>query len=121
MSPKNRLHRHTISFYHAFSGLIYTISSQPNMMVHLTVALCVVISGMLLDISRLEWIIITFTICLVLMAEMINTAVESMVDLITQEHRQQAKIAKDVASGMVLVSAITSVIVGLVIFIPYLE
>ena len=64
--------------------------------------------------------ILGIMILLVISAEMINTAIEKMVDLITTEHRKEAKIAKDVAAGMVLVNSLGSVIVGLIIFIPHI-
>lgn len=72
------------------------------------------------QISRLEFLILLLTITLVLIAEMINTSLEAATDLLTPEYQSQAKIAKDVAAGMVLLTAVLSVIIGLVIFIPYL-
>ena len=63
--------------------------------------------------------ILGLTMMMVITAEMINSAIEKMVDLITKEHRQEAKIAKDVAAGMVLVTAIAAAIIGTLIFLPY--
>lgn len=80
----------------------------------------VITIGVILDISLFEKVILILTILLVIAAEMINTALEKMVDLITKEHRMEAKIAKDVASGMVLITAIGAIIIGLIIFIPHL-
>jgi diacylglycerol kinase len=65
-----------------------------------------------------EWLILIFTINMVVVAEMLNTSIEAMVDLISLERRTDAKIAKDVAAGMVLVSASFSVIIALLIFLP---
>jgi diacylglycerol kinase len=118
MVNKHTLKRHTISFRYAFSGLWHTIKTQPNLRIHLTIATLVTISGYLLKISSLEWVIIVFTFLWVIVSEMINTSIESVVDLITTTKHQEAKIAKDVAAGMVLVGAIGSVIVGLIIFLP---
>lgn len=113
-----RIRRHKVSFGHAWDGLVYTIKSQPNFQFHLFAILVVVSSGYYFQISFIEWLVLIFTFNFVLVAEMINTAVESVVDLIIREQRGEAKIAKDVASGMVLVSAIFSVVIGLMIFIP---
>lgn len=112
------LRRHVVSFKHAFEGIWYCIKTQPNFRFHLIATICVSLLGIYFHISREEWLILVFTINTVLVAEMLNTANESIVDLITEERRQFAKVAKDVSSGMVLVSAILSVIVGLIIFLP---
>lgn len=76
--------------------------------------------GWWLGLSQLEWLIILFTIVLVFIAEMVNTAIESMTDLITVRYSRHAKAAKDVAAGMVLVTAISALIVAAAIFLPYL-
>lgn len=111
---------HKISFKNAWNGLVYVCRTQPNMRVHFIVATLVIIAGWYFSLARLEWLILLFTISLVMVAEMVNTAIESMTDLITTEHRQQAKVAKDVSAGMVLLTAMLSVIVGVYIFAPYL-
>ncbi|MFC1653933.1 diacylglycerol kinase family protein [Patescibacteria group bacterium] len=109
---------HKISFKHAWEGVVYTFRSQPNMRFHGFFALFVFFSGLFLKISKIEWFVVAFTILLMFTVEMINTSVEAMTDLITQEHRKKAKISKDVSAGMVLVNAIGSVVVGLIIFGP---
>lgn len=113
-------HRHTVSFKYAFQGLWYTIKTQPNLRIHLTIAFIVTIAGILLQLSYVEWLIILFTFLWVIVSEMINTALEAIVDLITDTKHHQAKIAKDVAAGMVLVGALGSIIIGMVIFLPKL-
>jgi len=110
---------HTISFRHALDGIIYVFRTQPNFRIHSIVGFCAIFAGWLFRITRTEWLILLFTVFIVFATEMVNTAIESMTDLITTEHRQQAKIAKDVSAGMVLISAIGASIVGLVIFMPY--
>ncbi len=115
----SRIHRHTISLKHALEGLIYIVTSQPNFQIHLLATLLAVFLGFYLHISRTDWIVITFTICLVLVAETINTAVEAVVDLLTDTFHEKAKLAKDVAAGMVLLTAITSFVIGALIFLPY--
>lgn len=78
----------------------------------------VILLGVYFSINSTEWLILIFTINTVLVAEMVNTAIEAMVDLITLERRVDAKVAKDVASAMVLVSAILSIVIALIIFLP---
>lgn len=116
----SRLRRHTISFGHALDGVVYVIRTQPNFQVHLVAALLVSLAGIMVNLSRLEWVIIVFTITIVLVAEAVNTSLESVTDLLTQEYHLEAKIVKDVSAGMVLITAITSVVIGLFIFLPHL-
>jgi len=74
--------------------------------------------GLYFDISYFEWLVILFTFNMVFVAELVNTSIESMVDLITLERREDARVAKDVAAGMVLISAIFAVLIGIYIFLP---
>ena len=106
------------SFKYAFEGIFTGIKEEQNMKVHITIMILVIISGIMLKISKIEWIICIILFGLVISMELINTAVENTVDLITKEKNEQAKIAKDVAAGAVLVSAIASAIIGLIIFVP---
>lgn len=117
---KELLRRHTISFKTAFSGVAWALSTQPNFRVHILFSLVAVGLGIYFGISTIEWVIIVFTIVLGITSEMINTAIESMTDLITSQWRKEAKIAKDVAAGMMLTVAVGAVIVGVMIFLPYL-
>lgn len=104
----------------AQSGISYAFATQPNMRFHGLVTLMVIIAAVGFKVSLLEWLVLLFTILLMLTAEMINTSLEAMTDLITQEHKTSAKVAKDVSAGMVLLNAIGSIIVGIVIFGPRL-
>ena len=83
-------------------------------------ATIVTILGFYLHVSITEWLVLIFTFNMVLVAEMLNTSIESMVDLITKDYHVEAKRAKDVAAGMVLTSATFAVIVGAIIFLPKL-
>jgi diacylglycerol kinase (ATP) len=114
------LRRHHISFKNAIAGIIWAITTQPNFRVHITLAVLAVASGLYFRITRLEMLVIVFTIILGMTGEMINTAIESMTDLITREYRQEAKIAKDVSAGMMLTIAIGAVAVASYIFVPYI-
>lgn len=115
------LRQHHISFRNAFAGLFWALRTQPNFRVHLVLATAAVWLGAYFNITRLEMVVVIFTIVLGLTAEMINTALEAMTDLITQEWREEAKIAKDVAAGMMLTVALGAIIVAFVIFTPYLR
>jgi len=112
--------KHKIGFKHAFAGIKYAFFSQPNFRIHFIFAIFTVLAGTLFSLSHPEWLILVFTICLVFMAEMINTALESLTDLIEIKHNRYAKIAKDVSAGMVLLTSFTAIIIGLVIFIPHI-
>lgn len=113
------MRKHHISFKSAFSGLFWALSSQPNFRVHIFLAAAAVSLGLFLQTTRLEMIIVIFTIVLGLVAEMINTSLEAITDLVSKEWRQEAKIAKDVAAGMMLTVAFGAAVVAVVIFWPY--
>lgn len=117
---KELLRKHTISFKNALSGLGWSIRTQPNFRVHISLSTIAIALAAYFRITRTEWAIIIFTIVLGLTAEFINTAIESMTDLITHEWRAEAKIAKDVAAGMMLTTAIGAVVIAIVIFGQYL-
>lgn len=112
------IRRHTISFYHAFSGLFYALASQPNFAIHLLLSAAVIVAGYYYQISSLEWLILAITICFGIVVELINTAIESAVDLITDQYHLNARTAKDVSAAAMLVYAFGAVIVALIIFIP---
>lgn len=112
---------HIISFKHAWDGIVYALTTQPNFRVHLIATYVVIFSAWHFDVTRAEWLMLLFAIALVLIAEMLNTAIESVTDILILEFNKHAKIAKDVAAGMVLISVVFAVIVGLVIFLPYLS
>ncbi len=108
------------SFGHAFEGLEHSFKRDQNLRIHFFVGVIVVIMSIVLKVNPFEMGILGIMILLVMITEMINTAIERMVDLIIKEHREDAKIAKDVAAGMVFLTAAGSLIVGLLIFLPYI-
>lgn len=107
------------AFTFSFAGLKHAWAFDQNIRIHTFIAVIVLVLSFILGISSTEKVVIGLTILLVVAAEMINTAIESMVDLITKEHREEARIAKDVSSGMVFITAAGSVVIGLYIFLPY--
>lgn len=108
------------SFVYAFRGIGYLIETQRNAKIHCRFGLAAAALGAVLGIERGEWLALIVTIALVLAAEGVNTAVEATVDLASPGYHPLAKTAKDVAAGTVLLTAIASVAVGLVIFLPRL-
>ena len=106
------------SFKYAFEGIFKGIKEEQNLKIHIAIMILVIIFGILFKISKIEWIICIALFGLVISMELINTAIENTVDLITKEKNEQAKIAKDVAAGAVLVSTIAAATIGLMIFVP---
>jgi len=104
------------SFHYAFSGIMYAVRTQPNMRVHLIVAALVLVATLLLRLDRLYIIAVVVTIVAVLSLELVNTAIEAVVDLLTVAHHPLAKTAKDAAAGAVLIATIGAVIVGYLVF-----
>ena len=108
------------SFKYALKGINYALNNDQNLVIHFIVACLVIVVSLLLKVSPYEMGILGVTILVVISSEMINSAIEKMVDLITKEHRAEAQIAKDVSAGMVLLAAIGSSIIGILIFVPHI-
>jgi diacylglycerol kinase len=106
------------SFRFACSGLWYALRTQRNTRVHLTAAAAVIGLGLWLDLSHIQWAVLTLTIGFVLVSEMLNTVAETLVDLTSPDYHPLAKVVKDVTAGAVLLTAIISVIVGLLVLGP---
>ena len=108
------------SFRYAFAGLAYCFRTQRNFRIHIAFAIGATLVGLFLGLTWVEWAVLVGIFVLVLSAEMVNTMIEALVDLVTLEYHPLAKIAKDVAAGVVLLTAIGAVVVGLIIFGPRL-
>jgi diacylglycerol kinase (ATP) len=106
------------SFRYAYAGLAYCFRTQRNYRIHIAIGLLAALVGLVVGLSWVEWAIVAILVVVVLAAEMVNTMVEALVDLVTQEHHPLAKVAKDVAAGVVLLSAVGAVAVGALIFLP---
>lgn len=104
------------SFNAAIKGILYTFKSERNMKIHYLGSFVVLLLSLFFNFTKNEFIILLGAITLVVVTEMINTAIEKTVDLVTEEYHEYAKIAKDVAAGAVLVSAIYSVAVAYLLF-----
>ena len=112
--------RLTNSFKYAFEGILQAYVGEQNLKIHTVIAILVIIFGFILKISYTEWLVCLVLIGLVLMAEFFNTSIEYLVDLVSPEIHPLAKATKDTASAGVLMMAISSAIIGLIIFIPKL-
>lgn len=109
-----------LSFGFAFQGLITFFKTEHNAWIHLLSAIAVIVFGFVYDVSNTEWCWLIVSIGFVFAAEMFNTAIEFLTDLVSPQFHPLAKKVKDVASGAVLIAAITAVVIGLIIFLPKL-
>ena len=115
---KNRKDPLYKSFGYAFQGIYTCIGKERNMKIHCGFSALVVLAGIILKLSVTEWCICLTLFGLVMALELVNTSVEAVVDLVTEERKPLAKIAKDTAAGAVLIAAIMAAIIGCIIFIP---
>ena len=106
------------SFKYAFEGIGEAWKTEQNLKIHFIIMFLVIIAGFVFKITITEWLICLLLFALVISLELINTAIETTVDIAMPEINEKAKYAKDIAAGAVLFSAIISVIVGLIIFLP---
>ena len=100
------------SFKYAFEGILTSLKAEKNMKIHI---------GVIFKINKAEWITCIILFAIVIAGEMFNTAIETVVDIAMPEINEKAKIAKDISAGAVLILAISSAIIGLIIFIPKLR
>ncbi|HEY6837849.1 MAG TPA: diacylglycerol kinase [Geobacteraceae bacterium] len=104
----------------AIEGIIYTARTQKHMRWHFLSAVVLLVAVLFLEVSPLEFTLLTVSVCFVLFAELMNTAVEAVVDLVSPDYHPLAKIAKDVAAGAVLVAAIGASVMGYLILSKYI-
>lgn len=116
----NMTSRRILSFKYAISGLVAALKEEPNLKFHFLAGILVIIAGLILNISKIDWLIILFLIGFVISLELTNTAIEAVTDAFTDKEHPRAKYAKDISAGAVLVASITSAIIGIIIFLPYL-
>ena len=108
------------SFYFAFEGIKQALKEEPNLRIHILIGLVSFVLAFFLGFSKIEWVILIFTVLFVLILELINTAIEDTVNLASPQVSKEAKVAKDVMAAAVLFGALLSVIVGLFLFLPKL-
>ncbi len=117
MKPKNWVQRANV----AIEGIIYVVKTQRHMRYHLFAAVAALILGLVLNISRSDILLLCMAIVLVLATEMLNTAIETMVDMISEEFHPMARNAKDIAAGVVLIASIGALMLGYLILYPALK
>ena len=106
------------SFGYALNGLKILFKEEPNARIHLLAAIAVVIAGYFFEISTIEWIAIVFAIGFVLTMEAINSAIEGLSDFVSPEKHEMIKKIKDLSAAGVLISALTALVIGLIVFVP---
>lgn len=108
------------SFGYSIEGLKYAYKYEQSMFIHLIVTALVIIINIIFNVSAFEWLVTFLAIGMVLAAELINTAIEAVVDLVTMEIHPLAKIAKDCGSAATFVLAMMAAVIGLIVYVPYL-
>ncbi len=117
-NKKFSLEKRVESFKYALNGLKIVFIEEHNARIHLIVSLIVIACGFIFHISTVEWIIICFAIGLVISMEIINSAIENLSDFVSPEHHKLIKKVKDLSAAAVLVCTISSVVIGILIFLP---
>ncbi len=108
------------SIKYALEGMFLVLKTQHNAWIHATATLLVIALGISVTLTSTEWLLLVLSISVVWVAESFNTALEYLADAITKDFHSSIKNAKDISAGAVLISAIGSVIIGLIIFVPKL-
>lgn len=116
-----RLNRLLKSYSYALKGLFKTFREEQNLKVQIFASLAVLILGIYFSLSRIEWAILTLVVCLVLTAEITNSAVERITDVLKPRINTYVKEIKDIMAAAVLLSSIAAAVVGILVFWPYLN
>lgn len=104
---------------HAWDGIVYSFKTEKNMRTHMMFAILVIVCGVLFQVNIFEWVLLVQCVVFILFAELVNSVIEKMVDVMTQQqYYTWAKHVKDMASAAVLLCAGYSVVVGIIIFVP---
>jgi diacylglycerol kinase (ATP) len=120
MKPDEKKYKLIASFGYAIRGIGFMLKTQRNAQIHITAIVIAICLGLILKISPAEWLFIVFVIALVVAAELINTAIENLTDLISPGYHEKAGRVKDLSAGAVLICAIAAAITGFMIFLPKL-
>jgi diacylglycerol kinase len=107
------------SFKYSYEGIKYAYTKEQSMTIHLTITAFVIMAGIIYQITYTEWLLCIVMIAIILAIELLNTSIEAVVDLACPKIHPLAKIAKDTASGAVLIFAIAAFVIGLMIFLPH--
>ena len=104
---------------YSYQGLAYCFQNESSFLIEAICACLVIIMGIIFDITFLEWVIAFGSLCLITITELINTAIEATVDMVTEEYNEYAKIAKDCGSAATGIMTLLAILVNLIIFVPY--
>lgn len=121
MNPKQECKKIINSFKYAIEGFISSFKTERNMKIHILAMIIVIALGLYVKLSMIEWCVIAIIIALVIASELFNTAIETIVDMISPEKNPKAKLAKDISAAAVLALAIGAIVIGIIIFIPNLQ
>jgi len=113
------LKRFLLSFKYAIQGIIHAYKHEQSLLVHLIGTITIICLGLLLGITNTEWILLVLALSVVLVVEMINSAIEAIVDMVMPQYHPMAKVAKDCAGGATFVLVVITGIISLYIFVPY--
>lgn len=106
---------------YAIEGILYGTKSQRHMKYHFFTAAAVIFLSYALGLSKSDFVIVSLSVILVMFAEMINSSIETIIDLLSPEYSEKARIAKDIAAGAVFITAFGAAVIGYIIFIPYIK
>ena len=119
---ERKKHRGIKKFINSFSypirGLKYAYRNEQNLTVDVGISILVAIAGFIFKLNSTEWVVVALTIGAVISLELVNTAIEAAIDMVTEEYHPLAKVAKDTSAAAVFIIAIVAAIVGLIIFLP---
>ncbi|KGE16170.1 diacylglycerol kinase family protein [Sphingobacterium deserti] len=115
---KTKLESRIASFKFAIQGLVVAFNGELNLRIHCIAALLVIGAAIYFDLPPIEWIALCFAIALVIISELINTALEYLSDVVSPQQNPQIKKVKDIAAGAVLFASLLAITVGLLIFLP---
>lgn len=115
-APPRRPHSILQSFNYAFEGVIHVLRAERNMRIHFAIATAVLVLAAVYDVSKLELVALVVVIAFVLIAEMLNTAIEAAIDVVAPSYDPLAKVAKDIAAGTVLIASVVAIVVGYLVF-----
>ena len=118
MNPKQEYKKLINSFKYAIEGIISSFRTERNMKIHVLAMIIVIALGFFFKLDKVEWSLIIIAIVSVISAELFNTAIETVVDMISPEKNPKAKLVKDIAAGAVLVVAIGAATIGFIVFEP---
>ncbi|MFV1917066.1 MAG: diacylglycerol kinase family protein [Patescibacteria group bacterium] len=111
-------HSRAKSFLYAFTGIKEAFQKEPNLRIHLAFAITAIILAIFFNFEKFEWLILIITIFFVFTLELLNTALEALVDLVSPEIKGKAKVTKDVSAAVVLFASLLAIIIGLILFTP---